>query len=153
MCDIPVPVDDQESIVRAILNIHLDEKGKLRANAFRPKPGSQDVSVMRHTHMGSEACRTKAKGIRPGAPNVTYRGLAAIQAGEIRYAGSEVVDSRDGEGHYCGHADITHGIVAPPPGEPASPALMAKLQALRKAARYYADPAPENENWRGAPIT
>src|SRR5271165_1743849 len=93
-----------------------------------------------------------AISIKPGAPNVAYKGLAAIRAEEIRRAESEITDSREGEGHYCGHADITHGIPAPLAGEPASPALNAKLQALKRAARYYADPVPTGESWSGTPI-
>ncbi len=92
--------------------------------------------------MGADACKTKAKGIRPNAPEVQYRGLAVIEAQEIRKAGSEVTDSRDGDEHCCRHADISHGIAVPPPNEPTAPQLIEKLQKLRKAARYCADPDP-----------
>jgi len=149
MCDIPIPIDDSEGIVRAILTIHLDPKGKLKTNTFRPKPGTQDVSVMRHSYMGSDACKVKAKGIISSSAKIEYKGLAVVGASEIRAVGSEVTDSRNGMGHYCGHADISHGSVNPPAGEPDDPMLVDKLRALKNAARYYPDPDPSNENWTG----
>jgi hypothetical protein len=151
MCDIPIAIDDQERIARAILNIHLNEKGKLKTNTFRPKPGKPDVSVMRHSYMGSDACKAKAKGIRSSSPNIEYKGLAVIGAKQIRNSGSEVTDSREGKDHYCGHADISHGS-PPPPGEPDDPMLVEKLRALKNAARYYPDPDPSIEHWTGAQI-
>jgi hypothetical protein len=152
MCDIPIPIDGWESIARAILSIHLDDKGKLKTNTFRPKPGKQDVSVMRHSYMGSDACKAKAKGIRSSSARVEYKGLAVIGALQIRKAGSEVTDSREGEDHYCGHADLSHGIANPPPGEPDDPMLIEKLRALKKAAQFCLDPDPSNERWTGAQI-
>lgn len=146
MCDIPVPIHDRENIVRAILNVHLNPKGKLKTNAFRPKAGRDDVSVMRHTYMGSDACKAKAREIVRDNPKVQYQGLAVISAKQIRDADSEVIDSR--EGNYCGHAHISHGIIIPP-DEPPDPALDAQLRALRDAARYCPDPDPTNESWTG----
>jgi hypothetical protein len=151
MCDIPVPIADGETIVRGILNVHLGEKGKLKSNAFRPKAGTDEVSVMRHGHLGSDACKAKARELAHG--QVTYKGLAVLLAREIRDASSQVLDSR--EGNYCGHAHISHGFVVPrdePPESPVNLALGEKLRALRDVARYYADPEPPNPAWTGQPL-
>jgi hypothetical protein len=76
-----------------------------------------------------------------------------IGAHDIRIAGSDVTDSREGENHYCGHADISHGINNPPPGEPDDPMLIERLRELKKAAQYCPDPDPSNERWTGAQIS
>jgi hypothetical protein len=151
MCDIPIPLQDSETIVRGILNIHVNDKGKLKSNAFRPKPETDEVSVMRHGYLGSDACKSKAREL--SKDQVNYQGLAVLLAREIRHAGSQVVDSR--EGNYCGHAHISHGIVIPrdePLESPLNLALGERLRALRTVARYYADPEPLNEIWTGQPL-
>jgi hypothetical protein len=147
MCNIPVPIEGEEGIVRAINNFHVSDKGRLKTSAFRPKPGTDDLSVMRHTYLGSDACKTKAKEIVQNNPKVQYKGLAIIFAERVRTAGSDVIDSR--EGNYCGHAHISHGIIVPPPNEPANPLLVTRLLALRDSARYCQDPDPLRDTWCG----
>jgi len=152
MCDIPVDIGDRELIVRGILDIHLDKKGKLKSNAFRPKANTDDVSVMRHDYMGSDACKVTARGLAHGT--IEYRGLAVLLASEVRRAGSQVTDSR--EGNYCGHAHISHGIVVPP-DEPVPSEqtlrLDERLRELRITARYYADPEPPKDAWTGPTLS
>jgi hypothetical protein len=148
MCDIPVPVPDGETIVRGILSVHVNEKGRLKSNAFRPKPDTDDLSVMRYDYLGANSCKAKAREL--SSQQVVYRGLAVLLAREIRDVNSEVVDSRDG--NYCGHAHISHGIVVPrdePPESPLNLALGEKLRALRIVARYYPDPDSTSETWLG----
>jgi len=148
MCDIPVAIADDETIVRGILDIHLSNKGKLKNNAFRPKAGTDEVSVMRHGYLGSQAC--KAKAVELSNNQVSYKGLAVLLAREIQEVGSQVSDSR--EGNYCGHAHISHGFIVPPDEPPESPisfALGERLRALRTVARYYRDPEPPNPAWTG----
>jgi hypothetical protein len=148
MCDIPVPIADGETIVRGILDIHVNEKGKLKSNAFRPRPETDEVSVMRHSYMGSDACKTKARELSHN--QINYRGLAVLLAREIRDAGSQAIDSR--EGNYCGHAHISHGFIVPrdePLESPLIISLVERLRALRSVARYYPDPEPSNEIWTG----
>jgi hypothetical protein len=146
MCDIPVPVHDGEKIVRTIMLGSVNKsKTALKPRAFRSAPGTDEVSVIRHTYKGSDFC--KAKGRERGAD---YVGLAVLLAGQIRQANSEVIDSR---GEYCGHAHISHGVVAPPPNEPLSPqdnlVLDKKVEALRSAALYHPDPDPNADGWTG----
>ncbi len=151
MCDFPVAIADGETIVRGILDIHLNDKGKLKSNAFRPKAQTDDVSVMRHTCMGSDACKTRAREL--SHHGINYRGLAVLLAQEIRAVDSQVTDSR--EGNYCGHAHISHGIIVPlhePLESPLNLVLVEKLRKLRTIARYYSDPEPVNPVWTGQPL-
>jgi hypothetical protein len=148
MCDIPVPITNEETLVRALRECHV-RKGKLRDNVFRPPPGIDEVSVMRHTHMASNPCKQKAKEIAGGDQNNPYVGLAAITAESIRSEHSEVTDSRE---EFCGHAHISHGIAAPVADEPIDPVLMSRLQELRKKAKLLLDPQPENDEWTGEAI-
>jgi len=154
MCQIPVDISDDEKIVRAIMcPYHLNkDRAKLIPRAFRSRPGSDEVSVIRHTHTSSDFCKRKARetASRSGRE---YAGLAVLSARQIRKAGSEVHDSRD---EYCGHAHISHGIIAPPPNEPLPPRdnmeLDRKVKELRNAAVYYPDPEPHAETWTGPTI-
>jgi hypothetical protein len=56
MCDLPIEIADEEKIVRAIFyRPHIDlQKNRLKPAAFRSLPGIDEVSVIRHTYMGSD---------------------------------------------------------------------------------------------------
>jgi hypothetical protein len=151
MCDIPVEVDQAENVVRAIFSNHVD-KQKLRREAFKER--NDDLSVMRHSHIGSDQCKQHALRVRPGNPQIKYKGLAIIGVKEVRGVGSEVTDTRDG--NYCGHARLSHGLPVPPPEDPLSAektlALHERLDAIKKHARYYPDPDPAAERWTGGEL-
>jgi hypothetical protein len=147
MCSIPVAVADHENVVRAIFSNHVEKKS-LRKNAFfEPR---DDVSVMRHSYMGSDECKKQALKIRPGNSGVKYKGLAIIGVKAVRDAKSQVTDSRT---VYCGHAHISHGIHVPPPDDPLYAQqkleLDDRLRELKDLARYEPDPDPAAENWTG----
>lgn len=151
ICDIPVIISDEELIVRAILSpFHTSNNKKaLVKGAFKPRPGSSDVSVVRHSYLDATFCKKNAKRIAEESrdPNAKYQGLAVIKASQIRNIGSKVKDSRQ---EYCGHADLCHGIILVK-GEPVLSAeqleLDNKLKALKNIAKYYPDPRPENDEW------
>jgi hypothetical protein len=147
MCDIPVVVANEETIVRALRECHV-RKGKLRDNVFRSAVGIDEVSVMRHTYMQSDSCKTKAKEIASGDPNNPYVGFAAITVESVRSLASEVTDSRE---EFCGHAHISHGMVVPA-DEPPDPALSLRIRALNGKARLLLDPTPDTETWTGEQI-
>ena len=148
MCDIPLDLDPDEVIARAVgVPYHFNSaETKLRPAAFRPKPSTDDLSVMRKSHMGANACKTKAKEIHGDA----YRGFAALTAREIATTGATVVDSRAGQ--FCGHAHISQGRSAPGKDEPADPELQEQYRKLSAAARLYLDPEPPVEAWTGPNI-
>jgi hypothetical protein len=149
MCGIPVAVTNEETVVRALRECHI-RKGKLRDNAFRASPGTDEVSVMRHTYLKSDFCKAKAKEIASGDPRNPYVGLAAITVESVRSVGSEVTDSRE---EYCGHAHISHGMVVPlPAGEPLAPELIKRIRELNGKARLMIDPECNAEGWTGAQI-
>jgi hypothetical protein len=147
MCDIPVPVANEETVVRALRECHV-RKGKLRDNVFRSPAGVDEVSVMRHTHMSSDSCKSKAKEIAAADVHNPYVGFAAISVASVRNVGSEVTDSRQ---EFCGHADISHGVVVPKE-EPLKPELSLRLRDLKDKAKLLMDPAPENDAWTGEAI-
>jgi len=107
-----------------------------------------EVSVMRHTYMKSDACKIKAKEIASADPNNPYVGLAAITVESVRGVGSEVTDSRE---EFCGHAHISHGVVVPV-DEPLDPALSLRIRALNGKAKLLFDPTPDAEAWTGGQV-
>jgi hypothetical protein len=83
-----------------------------------------------------------------GGQRKQYRGLAVLTAQHARDAGSSVVDSRR---VYVGHADLVHGIIAPPINEPLEPALALQLDSILDAlihrVSYYPDSDPDGDRW------
>ncbi|NUA26139.1 hypothetical protein [Cupriavidus basilensis] len=151
VCDIPIPVTDSESIVRAIKRPShtTTKKGKevLKSAAFKAAPERDDVSVMRHTYMGTQACREKAASLVEGNDRVKYVGLAVLSASQIRQLASDVIDSRE---EFCGHAHISHGVVLTrdePPDSVLTMALNERLREMIAAATFYPDPSIEMDKW------
>src|SRR5215207_7123795 len=90
--ELPVAIDDTETIVRAIVApSHVNKKGRVTAGAFRPPPGKSAISVMRQL-MRDDACKARGLQIGRDSPGQTYKGLLAIRAARIREAGSTVTD-------------------------------------------------------------
>ena len=88
---LPVEIQDSETIVRATKTPHHVNKNqtRLRPSAFRPPPGETTISVMRQL-MGDDFCKNKGVEIC----GEEYIGLATITAIEIRCRGSLVLDHR-----------------------------------------------------------
>jgi hypothetical protein len=147
MCDIPEAIANEETVVRALRECHV-RKGGLRPNVFRSMIGIDEVSVMRHSYMKSDACKAKAKEIasKNGDGKNPYVGFAAVLVGSVRSVGSQVNDSRE---EFCGHAHISHGVVVAA-DEPLDPKLLQQIKALQDQAKVLFDPSPETENWTGA---
>ncbi len=143
MCNIPVEIASAEKIVRAIIYpSHFDKKkGTVTYRAFRPKPDDQ-LSVIR-AMLGADFCKAKGREIAHG--DHKYSGLAVLTAEQIRSVGAEVTDSRE---VYCGHAHISYGVIIEA-NEPLSPEADVKVKALFSLAKYYSDPYPDDEGWRG----
>ncbi len=161
MFEIPIDIDDTEVIVRAIFQpYHVNKKGRLKPKAFQSPAGKDEVSVIRHTYVGTYFCKCNAKEIEANG-NIgkeknqlkTYQGFAVLKALHIRSVGSDVNDSRD---FFLGHADIHHGIVLEPNEPPDSNQAMLLNERLRelveKLAIYYPDPKPETKQWLGADL-
>jgi hypothetical protein len=150
MCNLPVQIEDSEKIVRAIMSpYHFDKKGNLRPGAFRSAPGTDEVSVVRQTQMGSDFCKSKAKEIAVKTANKTYRGLAVLIAARIRTVGAQVIDSQH---IYCGHAHISYGFIVPanePPESETNKKLVELTKGILKSAVYFEDQEPECPTWTG----
>lgn len=151
--ELPLEVDDSETIVRGVCSpFHVSSKGKIKPEAFEPTPNSDEVSVMRHDYMGSDACKARAVGLADPAKKKIYKGLAALAVDNVRRQGVGVVDSRV---HFEGHADIRLGFRVTP-GEPLPADDLKKLRALTKAlanaVTYHEDPDAAAPRWTGRAI-
>jgi hypothetical protein len=150
MCDIPVPVADEERVVRAVFSNHL-KKNRLSEYLFHPGSGPDEVSVMRSSYLAADECKARALQIKPANPAVRFKGMAVIAVSAVRAVGSQVTDSRQ---IYCGHAHVSHGLPLPPEGDPLLSVLKIRLderlQLLREQAQFFPDPDPTNNAWTGA---
>ncbi len=151
MSHIPVDIDDGENIVRFILTPwHIKGGSKtVKRQAFKPKAGNDELSVIRHTYMGSDFCKQKGKAFAVALPKESYCGLANISPIGIKECGSNVFDSRE---EFLGHAHISHGIFAQndqPLTSQENERLDQKLNCMISKAAYYADPNPEADDWQG----
>jgi hypothetical protein len=127
------------------------KKGKLRPNAFRPSPGTDEISVMRSSVIGPHRCKKKALKLEDPAATKVYRGFAVLSVRAVRAAHICVVDSR--KENFLGHADIRTGNVTPLKGVPGEPREIERSKAicdlLTTHSKYYADPSPAQSRWRG----
>jgi hypothetical protein len=147
---LPTDIQPSEKIARAIMSPHhFDKKNRLRPGAFRPAPGSDDVSVIRQTLMGSDFCKAKAKEFAADRPDTTYMGLVCITVEQIRSIGAQVSDSQN---IYCGHAHISYGIIVErdePQESEKNRILIEFTRSILRLASYYEDPEPEVRAWTG----
>ncbi len=148
MCDVPVPVADEERVIRGICTpYHVDSSGKLKPQAFEAPYENDKLSVMRGEYLSAHECKRRAQLLtRPGK---LYRGVAVLRVRRVRAIGPDVVDSR---AIYLGHADIVLPHKRPkqePPGAGIVKLLRDQGKALAKTASYYADPNPEGQTWDG----
>jgi len=152
MCHLPIDIAPSENIVRAILcPTHIKQgSNEVKYQAFKSRPGTDEVSVIRHSHMGSNFCKNKGKEIEVGWPNNYFVGFSVIPASVIFDCGSKVHDSRE---EYCGHAHISHGFILQP-NEPPPPdlnlILTERYKALRDKSVYHADRDPAAAAWTGS---
>ncbi len=150
-CDCqPLEVPDSENLARAIsYSVHVKKNGVLKWQAYKPTPGTDEISVMRLGCMTPTACKQKAKELN-NPPHKLYRGLAVLASGSIRSKGMTVADSRN---EFCGHAHISTGVPLElnTDAEPLDPAeserLKTKAEELLKLSSYYQDRDISSDNW------
>ncbi len=155
---IPLHVDDDERIVRAIYSpFHLNKKKtRLTATAYDPYPGTDEISVMRLDYIGTCACKREARKIENPQKKKTYYGFAVLNVGTVRQANMSLTDSRH---NFCGHADILFMMDVlknRQAKEPLSAADGKRLKDLQDhllaSSRYVPDPKPNHWRWTGAPL-
>lgn len=117
----PLDIPGTEIIARAIFySFHVDKKGKLKWQAFKPDFGENDVSVMRTGCLTPTECKCRAKTMETSEKR--YRGFLLLHAGMIRRSPFDVRDSRQ---VFCGHGDLLLNIPVldaengEPPDDPA----------------------------------
>jgi hypothetical protein len=150
-CDCqPLEVPDNEILVRAIsYSVHVKKNGHLKWQAYKPTPGTDEISVMRLGCMTPTDCKRKAKEL-DNPPHKLYRGLAVLTAGAIRSNAMTVTDSRE---QFCGHAHISTGVPlrSNTDAEPIDPAeserLKVKAEELLRLSSYYQDRDASSDDW------
>ena len=150
MSEWPVLVENSEPVVRGICTpYHVSTAGKLKPQAFDPRPGTDTVSVIRIKMIGADACKAHAQTLSRPDQNKYYQGLALIRTSSVRKSGADVVDSRQ---VFYGHADIKHGYIAealePPPPEIVE-TWKKRSKTLAAAARFFKDPDAAGAGWEG----
>jgi len=147
--ELPIAIDDDETIVRAILTPwHINKKGDVKWQALKPQAEKSDLSVMRQ-RMGDGFCKDKAVDIGNGVPKNEYHGLLTVRADSIRKHNAQVTDSRD---QFLGHADLDYQIVVPandPPLEGDYKTLVDRIRSLLALTVFHRDPAPNAAGWSG----
>jgi len=152
MCHLPIEIGNDENIVRVIFHRDYVKSGPhtYKHQVFRSgPPGTDEVSVIRHSYMGSDFCKQKGKEIAVRRHKDSFVGFAVLRTRAVLDTGSTVHDSRK---YYCGHAHISHGFTVEPNEPPEAEnnmRLTARCKALRDAAAYYPDPNPATPNWTG----
>lgn len=145
MCSLPQTIDDIEAIARCVMSPYHTNKGqtKIKAAAFRPKSGTDDLSVIRHSLLDSSACKLKGKALE--SIDKKFRGLGILSARQIRNRGSSIHDSRD---VYYGHAHIESGFI-PTKDEPVPAEIAERWDSLARTCAFYIDCTPNEEAWAG----
>lgn len=149
---VPKLVDQDEVIVRAVIYpMHLKtlDSSNLKPSLFRPKVGTDEISVMRRGYMTDDLCKRRAK-ILHFPPDYRFTGFAVFRASCVANANAEIVDSRC---EYLGHADIKYGVKALPRDEPVPAATNIKLDRMVNYildnASYVHDGDPDAMRWAG----
>lgn len=153
---VPKLIDQDEVIVRAVIYpMHLKklDSDNLKPFLFRPRTGTDEISVMRRIYMTDDLCKRRAK-ILQFPPDSQFTGFAVFRAACVSDANAKIIDSRC---EYLGHADIKYGVNALPRDEPASAATNMKLDRMVNAilndAIYVRDDDPSATHWTGPCLT
>ena len=152
----PIHISDGERIARAIYSPYHVKNNRLKREAYRPTPGTDEISVMRIEHMGARLCKRRAKSFESPAHKKVYRGFAVLRTNSVRARGMEAIDSRR---HFNGHADIKllmEELCLLEPNEPPSAQTGKKLKdledALLGASNYVPDPSAQHAAWQGGKL-
>lgn len=142
---IPPKINDDERIIRVLMNPrHL--KGELiKWNCFRSKAGLDEVSVIRIEFCNEQFCKDWGKKIEQFDRGNHYYGLAALLTKEIRSLGCDVVFTPSEQTHAF-HADIVFGYVLKS-GESPPSEIKFKMEELARLSRIYVDSQPDKKEW------
>jgi hypothetical protein len=155
-CDCqPLDIPDTEFIARALFySFHVNKKGKLKWQAFKPDRGEDDLSVIRTGCLSASECKQKAKQMETAEKH--YRGFALLHTRSVRDGRFEVRDSRK---IFCGHADILLGlrrletIDGEPPEDPALSLIQEEAgKKLLRLSHQRMDSAPAEHEWPAADL-
>lgn len=152
LCE-PLEIPDEEVIARAIYQQqHLRADRSVKWQAFQPKRGKKDLSIMRTSCMTCDECKAKAHEIETDQPLKQYAGFLFLKTGAVRVGEVKVFDSRE---EFCGHGHIALPLQAlQPPAEngvPTNPAVTAFQREmgdlLLGLSRVCMDPSPREPLW------
>ncbi|HLG35774.1 MAG TPA: hypothetical protein VI757_12905 [Bacteroidia bacterium] len=135
---IPSAIANPERLVRIIY------KEKIKPNDFRPKPNTDEVSILRLEYTIPDFCKKHGKENEKPEDKRIYHGLAVIRAEEVRKVGADVVSAPLQNLEM--HGNIKIGCIAIPHEQLPQPYNF-MTQRMAQAARFYKDPSPEKEKW------
>lgn len=162
---IPSRLEKDEILVRGIVHPLFLKKNKLSENAFLPPPreGRKDVSVLRHKYTNDDFCKSHAYSLNIG--DHKYCGLGVVLVKSINEVNSvdqfqldngeivsvKVIATPIIEKNLPMHADIvySHHLQDDEP----KTIIRKMARNIVKKAKYIEDPDPDNQKWKGIPIT
>ena len=153
---IPLFIEDKERIVRSIfspINVNL-KNHSLRTNAFKSPAEIDEVSVNRLDYSNADFCKSLSKKIEDPSNKRNYFGLAVLDTSEIRESKAEVIYSpienpEEYKNPY--HSDIKVGYIREK-GQEAAAEITYIVHELTEKARFYPDPFPELDDWKGSEL-
>lgn len=153
---LPRSIYREEIVVRAIFSpFHVDKLNKLKIEAFDPTPGTDEISVMRSSFIGSHRCKQRAQLSESPTHKKVFKGFAVLEVKSLQAMNLSVHDSR--KGAFVGHAHIATGEPVLQKGMPRSPEQLERRKALNgcliRLSKYCPDPLGSKVRWEGAPLS
>ncbi len=145
---IPHEFSDNEKIIRAIfspINLNKDQT-KLKANAFKPPSGLDEISVSRLSYTTPDFCKNHGRNNQNIDADREFFGLSVLSVEEINECKCNIVYSPNEENK--SHSDIKIGY-KPIKGVQLPAEYQKKVNDLTKTARLYKDNNPNSKNWEG----
>ena len=128
----------------------ITKQNTLKANAFRPPPNTNEISINRIKYTNVDFCRDL--GIEAQNPEFkrSFFGLAEIKTEIIRRNGADVIGTPiESINPFHGDIIIGHKMVK---GEQPPSEIAEMIRKLTKSAKLHIDPNPQSDKWEGTEI-
>ena len=142
-------IENVEPIVRVIKSPQHYKNGKPKPQAFKPKVGTNIISVVRWLYKvdDSSLFKKQCQDIGNVGDNI-YWGLAAIRAAHVANVGIAIEDRPE---DYPGHAHFIFPIPSVPPNEPLQNDDFVRmneiLNSLIDQSKFIEDKHPGSPDW------
>lgn len=148
---LPLEFVSTEKIARSVFSpVNVTKSDRLRTNIFKSPASIDEVSVNRLDYTNARYLKKLSKK-NENIPKRNYFGFAILLKSEISKCDVEVVYSpilepKDKINTY--HSDIKIGYIKEK-GKEFPAEISYKIDKLIKACRFYKDPNPSTDNWKG----